>query len=79
MAFGAFTAVISVKLRILSLLAGILTMIALYSVNILVESCRRDLISPMTGKSSYPARMSVLFLSIVGLRSSDACSWAQRN
>jgi putative tryptophan/tyrosine transport system permease protein len=31
---GAFTAVISVKLRILNLLAGILTMIALYSVNI---------------------------------------------
>jgi putative ABC transport system permease protein len=33
-AAGGFTAVISVKLRILNLLAGILTMIALYSVNI---------------------------------------------
>ena len=33
-AAGAFTAVISTKLRILNLLAGILTMIALYSINI---------------------------------------------
>lgn len=34
MAAGAVTAVISTKLRILNLLAGILTMIALYSINI---------------------------------------------
>jgi putative ABC transport system permease protein len=33
-AAGAFTGIISTKLRILNLLAGILTMIALYSVNI---------------------------------------------
>jgi putative ABC transport system permease protein len=34
MAAGAFTGIISTKLRILHLLAGILTMIALYSINI---------------------------------------------
>lgn len=34
MAAGAFTGVLSTKLRILNLLAGILTMIALYSINI---------------------------------------------
>jgi putative ABC transport system permease protein len=73
---GTFTGIISVKLRILNLLAGILTMIALYSVNIrIMGSPNLALLNRPTvfdkfaglGFPSYVVPMLVAFVVVVAI------------